>query len=76
MPDKSTWLLAQVGMEGLHGPSFGPRPLASLSGITRCGKDAPYQLWHPHPMTPQPCSLHRGGPQSLPHPQSCQHPRF
>lgn len=26
-----------------------------------------------HTITPQPCSL---DPQSLPHPQSCQHPQF
>lgn len=60
------------GSEGLHGPSFGPRPLPSLSGVTLCHKDSPYWLCphpDPHLVTSQPCSPHRGGPQSQPHPQ-------
>lgn len=60
------------GSEGLHGSSFGPRPLPSLSGVTWCHTDSPYWLC-PHSLPP-PCDLSAllptlGRPPSQPHPQ-------
>lgn len=43
--------LLESGSEGLHEPSFGPRPLPSLSGVTWYHKDSPYWLC-PHPRPP------------------------
>lgn len=64
--------LLESGSEGLHEPSFGLRPLPSLSGVTWYHKDSPYWLCpqpDPHLGTSQPCSLHRAGPHSQPRPQ-------
>ena len=62
--------LLESGSEGLHEPSFGPRPASVvLHGITRTPPTGSAPTPDPHLGTSQPCSLHRAGPHSQPHPQ-------